>query len=155
MELPEIGSSVIYLSRKSADGETTAQEVTVIGYDPLPPDSEAKLPPAHLAFVHPDRISQLGGADWRTAFDRVMSVPHVSDESAKRHCYELRVKEVEPGQEVAKEDDVKAAAKPLETDPVDAFEKQKAESGKPYLAHDGKLYQIKKGELLDVDVKAK
>lgn len=151
MELPNIGTGVDYLSKSSADGETTTQEGVVIGFDPMPEGSVAELPPAHLAYLHPDRLSVLGGADWRTAFDRVASVPHFSAAHGKRHCYKVRGSEVAPVAEVEKEEE----KKPEGSEPADAFEMQKAKDGKAYVGHDGKNYRVSKGGLIEVEPKGK
>lgn len=96
MELPKIGTGVDYLSKASADGETTTQEGVIIGFDPMPEGSSAEFPPAQLAYLHPDRLGVLASADWRTAFDRVSSVPHFSGAHGARHCYRLRSAAVAP-----------------------------------------------------------
>lgn len=66
-----VGSHTIY-SRLVPATKKIAEHVDefpaiVVGLEP--PDK------VHLAYLNPDKVALLGGADWRDAFDRIVSVP--------------------------------------------------------------------------------
>jgi hypothetical protein len=56
--------------------ELAPMPALVVGVEPQPDDAAPRL---HLAFLHPDRLAHVSGSGWREAFDRALSVRHMSD----------------------------------------------------------------------------
>lgn len=71
----ELGQAVKF-QRKPDD----VVDATIIGFESV---AEGLLPKLRLAFLEPDRASQLGGAEWRHSFDQAWAVPYLRSEEGE------------------------------------------------------------------------
>jgi regulator of replication initiation timing len=81
----EAGNHVILHRYDPKSKGKVSHDALVVGVEAA---KEGQSPALHLAFVHPDRVAAISGANWRDALDRMISVPHEDDVENQAYFYE-------------------------------------------------------------------